>query len=362
MRKQLLCITILISYFFVPRLYAQNGDGLSILPYENNCRYGLIECNTGKIIVAPKFESIEFFGDNFFKTKYKKNDKYYYGILSNNGKTILSCKYDAISIISGGKLYNEDVPREMFFVTTNKGITQYYTLGGKNFKIKEKLNYMPVFCGGVSGHRQRLYPFSMDGKWGVLKDRCVLVDAWYDSIKIVYSANFTTSWIITTYNKGRKIMNENGEFINKPIYDNVELINDLFKVTKNNLTGIVDFSGKEIIPLVYNNLQIINTGSNYFFIVSKNNQTGVVDTANKVGLPFKNWSIENNSSLSGFVLTDNVTNKKGFYCYNGLSVPCSYDNIISIVYSRFVLVGQKNKCMFYYDMKNNQELRKKAKY
>jgi hypothetical protein len=102
--KTILASIIVLSIQAV--VFAQSN----VIPYERNCKYGLIT-DDNRIIVKPQYEYVDYFAGNYFITECYKNGKHYYGVLSNNGKRILPCKYDKVSTIDSHFNYiNEDLP------------------------------------------------------------------------------------------------------------------------------------------------------------------------------------------------------------------------------------------------------------
>lgn len=88
----------------------------------------------------------------------------------------------------------------------------------------------------------RYYPIGKDGSWGYAAENGVM--------KIPYQFEkadfFIGGTAVVKYHGAYGLINENGEFIVKANYDNIENAGSYFKATKNKKTRLLDRKGKKI--------------------------------------------------------------------------------------------------------------------
>ena len=126
-------------------------------------------------------------------------------------------------------------------------------------------------------------------------------------------------------------------------YDNIEKFGyfGLAKVKLNGKYGIIDKVGKEIIPIIYDNLYQIESG---LVRVKLNGKWGVIDTTLKELVP---CIYDHIYSFSSGLAKVKIKNKFGFIDEVGEEViPCIYDDIGKINYLDLIRVKLDNKYGF----------------
>jgi WG containing repeat len=358
-------VFIVISLLSCNLIFAQNKKDVGfLLPYEKNCKYGLVSV-AGKVILKPEFDYIDFF-KTIFKVQKIEGGKVFYGAISKQGKIILPCMFDDLYVKDGNSFTNHDIPKENFIVALSNKSKRFFTLKGKEFYLKESLFQIGASCGATS-YTIPFEIFPYNNKYGVVSYKNdTIVKPIYDYIEIMSRPvkniqRKTKCYFIVTKNGLSGILNETGEVITPIEYDNISFTPyseiNLFVAAKNKLYTIIDTLGLEIFPPYYNSIEVVLANSKYFFIVSKDNLNAVIDYFENVFVPFTINSIANDYSLLGFIITNKRTNQKGFHSYKNFTIPCEYAKLVTIENDRFALVQRENTCKFYYDMKLKREIR-----
>lgn len=134
---------------------------------------------------------------------------------------------------------------------------------------------------------------------------------------------------------GKELLEFKYDYISNPITDRkyIEKNSVYLLVMNNNKGGVVDLSGKFIIPLEYDSYQykyagetvyamqssLISKDGKYYFILKKNNKYSVLDTSNKVIIENNN-EIEYSESINKLIVlnkTNDKTTSADFYSLDG---------------------------------------------
>lgn len=200
-----------------------------------------------------------------------------------------------------------------------------------------------------------------DNKWGVIDSLGnVVIDPSYQEM-IVIPNNKSGVFICTydiNYETGEyktKVLNQKNEEILTD-YDKVEAIQNIdennnlwyeqsvIKVMKNGLYGLVDLSGKEIIPINYEEIVPVLKIENSFKI-KKDGKYGIVDADGKtvVQPKYNEIDILGKDNKSGFIVKDE-TGKYGIIDYsNNVILQNQYDSIQKVFGNDLYVVTVKGK-------------------
>lgn len=202
-----------------------------------------------------------------------------------------------------------------------------------------------------------------NGKWGVIDNKGeTIIETNYDEM-IVIPDNTEDLFICTydvNYETGEyktKVLNKNGKEILKN-YDLVEAVEnydansvwyekDILKYKKDGKVGLINFSGKEIVPAEYDKAYAMQ-GIEKSIIIEKDGLCGLVSNSlgeviieakyaeiTSLGKTYENgYIVKNTDSYYGVITTD----KKEM-------LPCSYDQIYNVVSNDMLVVseGGQNK-------------------
>ena len=184
-----------------------------------------------------------------------------------------------------------------------------------------------------------------DNKWGVINQEGeYVIDPSYQEMIIIpnnkqgvficnYDVNYTTEEYKT------KVLNaENKEIFTE--YDKVEALQnkdennnlwyeeEVLKVEKDGKYGLIDFTGKEVISIEYDEISVID-GIENSFKVKKDDKYGIVDSDGKVVVEpqYADIDILGKDNKSGFIFK-NDSGKYGIIDYsNNIVLEANYDGI-----------------------------------
>lgn len=174
-------------------------------------------------------------------------------------KTIISIVFISISLLSNAQTFLDSV--------RSGKITMY--------EYVEKSNELDKFNNNI-------VPFKENGKWGFKdKNSTTLIMPKYD-----YASSFQNGVASVKLNGKCGLINK---FDNLVIpydrYDEIYLYKEKrARVKKNNLFGIIDNNGKEILPCIYKSLDNYRFG--FCQLTDKNNKEGIVDLNGNIVIPF----------------------------------------------------------------------------
>lgn len=200
-----------------------------------------------------------------------------------------------------------------------------------------------------------------NNKWGVIDNKGdTVIETNYDEM-IVIPDNTKDLFICTydvNYETGEyktKVLNKDGKqtFNN---YENVEAIenydnsgvwyeNDVLKFKKDGKYGLIDFSGKEIVPAEYDKIYALS-GIEKSIIVEKDGLCGLVNNSlgelaieakypeiKSLGPTYENgYIVKNTDSYYGLITTDTKE-----------LLPCKYDEIFNVVGNEMYVVTEEGK-------------------
>lgn len=131
---------------------------------------------------------------------------------------------------------------------------------------------------------------------------------------------------------------------------------NLFEVEdKNGLTGVIDSTGKQLIPTIYDFIEDVSNDGNLFLMsLDRYDKDGVIDINNNIIIPFERKSLKLTNSNSYFMQSNNnrfdlinkdrtILTKKG------------YKNI-TIINDEFAEIVNSRKSHKFFDLKKNKEI------
>lgn len=191
------------------------------------------------------------------------------------------------------------------------------------------------------------FSFYKDNKWGVIDSNGdIVIDPSYREMIVVpdnkagvfictYDVNYETG----EYNT--KVLNEKNEEILKN-YDKVEAVQnknessslwyekDVLKVKQGNLYGLIDFSGKEILPIQYDEITAME-GIENCYKIKKDEKIGIADGDGKIVLSpeYTDVRILGKDNKSGYIVKND--NKYGILDYSkNIILDIKYDEITKV--------------------------------
>ena len=302
-----------------------------------NHSYSLID-STNKKINDNNYEHIEI-RENITSLLITQNNNYY-GIINSKGEIILENNYNNISIKSNktkdiiviqakkeniienyyyhqNKLekINDYNNLNFYFIEGNKiyytnesGIYNIYDISSKEMTILKE-NYIAIgpFINNLA------LAINENGKIGYINElEEIIIPYKYD---YNFTSNFTEfGYAVVGYNEKVGIINTKEEKILEPIYEQVLILDkDHFLVLENNQTNIININKNNITNNKYS--QIITIENYPYLLVSNNNIYGLIDYNGKEILPlkYKNIKVYNNyfvlqESENKYIIKSNKTN------------------------------------------------------
>ena len=252
---------------------------------KQNGKYGIINIKGTKII-KPNYDTIE--ADQFYeKDSGYKNDGYIvskttdegyrYGYVDNNGKEIVSTKYNDLSRIneiSGNDIYN---------ICAENG--KYGLL--KNGKIVISNEYQSL----MYSESNNTLIAKKGKKYGVLSlDGDIIVPFSYNQIsvngKYIYAVDNNENTVVYSTDGKQTDMNENIQILN------VENTNYQIRIETSNEKTIYSVyeNDKKLTGTDYSYIQYLF--NNYFIASNGNGKLGIIDTTNNKKLEFDYSSIQ----------------------------------------------------------------------
>ena len=173
-----------ISKTFVNQKAILASSGSMLIVRKGNY-YGVIETNTGKEILEPKYSSITYlpYTEDFLVVSNRKT-----GVISRNKETKIDLLYDSIELMdidAGLYLVKRDGKYGVIDTKGNTKIYAEYDAIGIDISKFEKNNIKNKYI-----LVDNLIPIEKDGKWGLFdKNGNQLVDFTYDSFGYIASTN-----------------------------------------------------------------------------------------------------------------------------------------------------------------------------
>ena len=363
--------------------------------------------SNGKYIYIDKFTGVNLFRNEYDKVTLFKNSQAIvmqnskYGVIDENGRTIIPTKYDEVTRCTNPDLYLVTLNNKMnvfnnegkkllkadsdiqlreqnndFIAFNNSG--KEYSEGPSDYVfrivnkelVKQQYSYdaIPEFDSNgiaiVTKGKIEDYNNLKIGNYSIINtDLQELVPPKYNQIINAYShpelylvnigAEAAQGEGIVIEGGKWGLMNANGKVLLPVIFDELNEIAPqsseiYFEACKNGNCGIIDLKGNEIIPFEY---QGLDYGINNQLVAWKSDKVGVIDLKNNIKIPFVHDGIT--SSESNYIVSkslktkdENIVNKYGIISPdNKLLLPVKYDYINTDLGYNFLSVSLG--CRFY---------------
>ena len=269
----------------------------NVLKYEDDGKYGLIDLK-GNVVTKAEYDSIDGLSNKEGELLVSKDGKY--GVINTQGAELIKPKYD---YISGDEYYtNKDkyaLSGYILGVKTSDG----YRYGYMNCKRKILLNteYNEIIrLGGIGSENTDKDIFIVakkNGRCGLIKNKKIVLDFIYQSID--YSG-----------------------------------VNNLFVLTRSKRTGVYNSSGKKVVSVKYDNVEVHDT---YIYAKLNNkeeyyNLSGNLIDKDSIKKENEEENKEANSVINtGKIIPDQKDGKWGFIDSNSnVIVDYKYDQVTKL--------------------------------
>lgn len=212
-------------------------------------KYGAID-KYGKEIIPPIYDNII----DIYKGYSLVVKSHKLGIIDSTGKIIAPAKYDKVQRFDSRKLGAVCINNLWAFID-------------KNGKLLSDFKY-----NDIDYVEEDFYVVELNNKWGIVDSEIKpITPIKYDKYNNYYR-NFSEGNLCVYLNEKWGYINSKGKEITKPKYDNADdYKNGRARVVLDFKEGLIDKNGKEIIPLIYDELIRV---SNSFSYVGKYDESG----------------------------------------------------------------------------------------
>lgn len=281
----------------------------SVLKFCKDGKYGLIDFQ-GKEIEKPIYEEIDGLPYKEGELLVKQNGKY--GVININGNKLIDIQYDQINV-DGYYVENEGYKNSGYIVAikTEEGYRFGYIDNKGKVLIKTDYNKLNRV---INIEDNNIYLIgAKNGQFGVIKNENSIISNEYQSI--TYDAN-----------------------------------NKVFVVEKSKKYGIIDLEGKQIVPVKYNQIDIIGV-----YLYAQNEQGTTVYNSNGTEANINsNIAILNTSNEKYRIRINNENGTKyGIINKEGKKIVEEKYNYISYLYDNYFIVSQENGKLGVIDDKDN---------
>lgn len=251
--------------------------------------YGIID-TAGKILSEPQFNEMPVYGDGMFRVRIGEK----YGFADASGKVVIPAQWEFAVAFSEGKAIVSDNSNSSIIDKTGKTIAKNLGPGTGMYRFKNnraRCRSLDGRYGFMDPSGKRVIPpvydvaddfeegraiISSNGKYGLIDTSGKLI------IEPQYSFifNLGDGYYQVKNDSGRAgVMNSDGDVIIQMQYDDVfHLQNNYFMVESNGMNGCYSLTGQQIFPAV--------SGTQLFFVngkslVTKDDLFGIIDTSGK---------------------------------------------------------------------------------
>lgn len=287
----------------------KSGDEeMWIVYFNETAKAGFCNSN-GDVFIPAQFDDAKSFSEGLACVK--KGGKW--GFIDRTGEIAIPCAYSDVSPFKGGNaiadaIVDEDGKRKTMHCLidyTGKELTSFYdkidyfhddralivSNGKYGFVDREGVEVIPPVYEKALYYKDGYAEIKYNGKWGVIDlSGKEVINAEYDDLD-------PSDYKLVAVCKNEKwgYLNMKGEQITKFEFDDAEGFDgcEYAFVGKNDRCGLIDTSGKIIIPIKYDDLDFLEVQNGEEFsntnllIVNKNDKEGIIDLKNKTIVPIK---------------------------------------------------------------------------
>jgi hypothetical protein len=190
--------------------------------------------------------------------------------------------------------------------------------------LKPTYTGIDMFSGGDAGGRVYIF-HNGNGKTGLLNASFKeVLPPVYDYINGCFSCTRSSQILIVGQNRKQGLADKHGKVIFPPAYDRIEGYSGNALIVSNaNLYGLVDTTGKILLPLECNKIKRAITGN--YLELTKNNLHGMADINGKVLVEPKYFSVS--PLMNGMAI---VAERSGYGVVNAnanLTIPTTYTHL-----------------------------------
>lgn len=246
----------------------------SVLKYEENGKYGLIDFN-GKVITKAIYEEIGSLPYKEGELLVKKEGKF--GVINIKGVKLIKANYETINV--DGYYTDENKYNFSGYIVslkTDEGYRYGYINYERKLTIKEEYNELNR-VNEIKDNNTVYLIAAKNGRFGIIKNKDNIVDNEYQSIRY----DSTNSVFVVEKSKKYGIINKEGKLIVPVEYDQID-ITGIYLYAKNS-QGTTVYNGNGTQANIDSNVSIINTQNEKYRIRIKNDNGTKYGIINKEG-------------------------------------------------------------------------------
>lgn len=286
----------------------------SVLKFESDEKYGLINLD-GKQILKPDYNSIEGLSYKEGELLVQKDEKY--GIVNIKGNELVKCEYDKISV------------------------DNYYT-EENNYK------YAGYIVGIKTEEGYRYGYINVNGK--------LLLDTQYNEISRITDIKDDKNIYLISAKNGQYGLTKNGEKLTDNEYQSMTYNPNMnvIVVEKSKKYGVINLSGKVIVPIEYNQIDI----NGMYMYATKEQGTVVFDSEGneaKINVDLVKIKTENEN----YIITINTKNGQtnyGVIDKQGKQIIEEEYSYIEYLFENYFIASNKEGKLGIIDSKDNQKV------
>jgi len=279
------------------------------LAYREGKVWGYLDENFNSV-KGDKYEHATNFGENNY-APVKKNKKW--GIINKQKQEVIPYSYDSIT-----PPVSHSTTQIVWDTLTNE-------MSGSDIYIE----MLHTFCLPTG-----YFIAQKDKKWGIINwDGQIILPLQYEKI---YDAFY--NYVIISKNNKKGLVDYAGKELIPAKYDDIKVINDLVYAKINGKEGLFDLQNNEIAKPIYDT--IFEPAQNFIRVV-KDKKTGYLDYTGKELLPTIYDQVSGYLGKGYMTLIQN--NKFGLADIDLKPiVPCEYDSLLGEDWKKYILVKKNN--------------------
>lgn len=293
-----------------------------IIPYSEGSSFGWMNLD-GKPVIKAEYASVGFFREGLAWAEKKGK----YGFVNKMNEVVIDFRFDGVNDFERGRaivqigegygiidrsgsiivepIYNDLGQFSEGLIYARKDSLYGYLDSLGYARIPMQFDEAFSFSGGRAKVKAKGFEYFIDAY------ATLLVPPVYEQVDF-----FTDTLLTFTEKELKGIMNRRGQVIVPAVYDHVgELVNGRALVIRDEFAGYIDATGREIIPAVYDSYASLTQEGDFsgdYVRVRKAGKYGVIDRSGKVIIPFQYDHLGRASSLIAY-------EKKGKWGYMNVS-------------------------------------------
>jgi hypothetical protein len=304
----------------------------NVHPFEQNGKYGFINCLTFETVIPVKYEKVQLKGKRLsYYYKVQLNGKW--GIVSRQGEEIVPPKYDSISDVG---------PDDNRIVRLNGRYGFLNEYGREFIPPQYELAYNFVFV-----HDQWRAAVQQNSKWGFINlEGKTIIACRYEAVKSFAPSLIPGKGLAAVQLSSKwGFIDIHGNLVISCDYTGVRsFLNCMAAVKKFGKWGYVDMNGRQVVPLIYDLAGDFDFHTERAKVVSGKKMFFIRKNGERDDAAFDD---EFSRNRDGDILRVKTGDKYGYVNKSGdVVIPFIYDEMSQITYNENIIVTLNSKKQF----------------